>query len=111
MKRQRTGLERLIDPNELKFKIISLKNFFQKKRSKKYLDRKEIVSIFAPAFEDERMSPEFERREKKIFENIPYTFFLKTKQYTRLVSEDTREIGTRSIRNEGTTEYIKEKKS
>jgi len=77
LKRQRTGLERLIDPNELKFKIISLKKFFQKKRSKKYLDRKEIVSIFAPAFEDERMSPEFERREKKIFENIPYTFFLR----------------------------------
>ena len=69
------------------------------------MDRKEIVSIFAPAFEDERINPEFERREKKIFENIPYTFFFKTKQYTRLVSEDTREIGTRSIRNEGTTEY------
>jgi len=100
----------LIDPNELKFKIISLKIFFRKKRSKEYLDRKEIVSIFAPAFEDERINPEFERRDKKIFENIPYTFFFKTKQYTRLVSEDTREIGTRSIETKE-RRNIKEKKS
>lgn len=87
--------------------------FLHKKNEKRlveYLDRKEIVSIFAPAFEDERINPEFERRDKKIFENIPYTFFFKTKQYTRLVSEDTREIGTRSIETKE-RRNIKEKKS
>ena len=54
--------------------------FLHKKNEKRlveYLDRKEIVSIFAPAFEDEGFNPEFERRDKKIFENIPYTFFLR----------------------------------
>ncbi len=63
-------IREVVNPNELKFKIISLKTNIFQKTSKKYLDIKKIVSIFAPAFQDEVLNFKASRIERQKKEDL-----------------------------------------